>query len=76
MTKSHKTTTALVAIAIVSALALIVAPAMVGEALARKQEVCTLPSGNPCVGATEDKNPQREEQCQAGRNLQTNSNCP
>ena len=46
------TKTALAAIVIASALALLVAPAMVGSALAKKQEVCTLPGGNPCPNDT------------------------
>ena len=71
------TKTALAAIAIVSALALVVAPAMVGSALAKKQEVCTLPGGNPCPNDTvEEKNKNVEEKCQAGRNLQEHANCP
>jgi hypothetical protein len=70
------TKTALAAIAIASALALIVAPAMVGTALAKKQEVCTLPSGNPCPGATEDHNPQTDKKCVAGSKFQENANCP
>jgi hypothetical protein len=47
---------ALAAIAIVSALALIVAPAMVEQqASAKKIEVC--PSGNPCAGGSGEHNP-------------------
>jgi hypothetical protein len=63
---------ALTAIAIAAALALIVAPAMVETALAKKTEVC--PSGNECQGASGAHNPNAE--CAAGRNLQTNANCP
>jgi hypothetical protein len=70
------TKTALAAIAIVSALALVVAPAMVGTALAAKKEVCTLPSGNPCVGATADQNPQTDKKCVAGVNEQDHPRCP
>jgi hypothetical protein len=71
------TKTALAAIAIVSALALVVAPAMVGTALAAKKEVCTLPSGNPCPGATEDHNPQTDKKCVAGKDFQNdNPRCP
>ena len=70
------TKTALAAIAIASALALIVAPAMVGTALATKQKICTLPSGNPCPGATEDHNPQTDKKCVAGSKFQENANCP
>ena len=68
--------TILTRIAIVSALALVIAPALVNSASAKKQETCTLPSGNPCTGATADKNPNVEKKCQAGRNLQENANCP
>jgi hypothetical protein len=70
------TKTILSTIAIVSALALVIAPALVDNASARKQETCTLPSGNPCTGATAEKNPQTDKKCQAGRNLQENANCP
>jgi hypothetical protein len=69
-------TTILATIAIVSALALVIAPALVDYASARKQESCTLPSGNPCTGATADQNPQVSKKCQAGVNLQENANCP
>ena len=72
------TKTALAAIAIVSALALIVAPAMVGTALAAKKEVCTLPGGNPCPNDNvAEKNRNAEEQCAAGRDFHnTNAHCP
>jgi hypothetical protein len=67
---------AFAAIAIVT-VALVVTPALVGQpASARKQEICTLPSGNPCVGATADKNPQRDEKCQAGNPENFHPNCP
>jgi hypothetical protein len=47
---------ALTVIAIVSALALIVAPAMVEQpASAKKIQVC--PSGNPCSGSSGEHNP-------------------
>ena len=69
---------ALTAIAIVSALALIVAPATVGTALAKKQEVITCPSGNPCPNENvEEKNKNVEEECLSGRDFHnTNANCP
>jgi len=66
----------LATIAIVSALALVIAPALVDYASAKKQETCTLPSGNPCTGATAEKNPNTEKKCTAGHNLQENANCP
>jgi hypothetical protein len=72
------TKTALAAIAIVSALALVVAPAMVGTALAKKEEVCTLPSGNPCpTDAVDEHNKQAPDECRAGKDFHnTNANCP
>ena len=69
-------TTILATIAIVSVLALVIAPALVGSASARKEEQCTLPSGNPCTGATAEKNPQTDKKCAAGSKLQENANCP
>jgi hypothetical protein len=63
----------LTAIAIVTSLALVVAPAMVEQpASAKKVQVC--PSGNECQGNSGEHNPNAE--CAAGRNLQTNANCP
>jgi hypothetical protein len=72
------TKTALAAIAIVSALALVVAPAMVGTALAKKEEVCVLKGGNECPNdVVAAKNRNAEEECRAGHDLQnTNANCP
>jgi len=73
------TKTALAAIAIVSALALVVAPAMVGSALAvkGKEEVCLLPSGNPCpTESVEEHNTQTDQKCIAGAKNQENANCP
>jgi hypothetical protein len=70
---------ALTAIAIVSALALVVAPAMVGQpALAKKQQVCELPSGNTCpTTAVEEHNTQTTKECRAGKNFEnTNPTCP
>lgn len=68
---------ALTAIAIVSALALVVAPSMVGTALAKKEEVCVLPGGNECPNENvEEKNRNVEEECRAGSKGQTNANCP
>ena len=64
---------AFAAIAIVSALALVVAPAMVEQqASATKTQVC--PSGKECQGASGAHNPHAE--CAAGSKLQTNANCP
>jgi hypothetical protein len=64
---------ALTAIAIVTALALVVAPAMLDQpASAKKTQIC--PSGNECQGKSGANNPNAE--CAAGRNLQTNANCP
>ena len=64
---------AFAAIAIVSALALVVAPAMVEQqASATKTHVC--PSGKECQGASGTHNPNAE--CAAGSTLQTNANCP
>ncbi len=64
---------ALTAIAIVSALALVVAPAMVGTALAVKQELC--PSGKPCPNENvEDKN--RNVECTAGSKGTNSPSCP
>ncbi len=67
---------ALTAIAIVSALALIVAPAMVGTALAKKEEVTICPSGNECRGNSGASNPNAFDECRAGSKGQTNANCP
>jgi hypothetical protein len=68
---------ALTAIAIVSALAVIVAPAMVGTALATKEEVCVLKGGNECPNTTvEEKNQNAVDECRAGSKGQTNANCP
>lgn len=66
------------AIAIVSALALLVAPAMVGSALAKKEEVITCPSGKPCPNENvEEKNKNVKEECRAGKDFHnTNPNCP
>ncbi len=64
------------AIGLAAILAVAIAPTLVDYASARKQESCVLPSGNPCTGATAEKNPQVEQKCQAGRNLQENANCP
>jgi hypothetical protein len=78
MTKSYNTKTALATIAIVSALALVVAPAMVGTALAKKEEVCVLKGGNECPNdnvAVKNKN--AVDECRAGRDgHNTNANCP
>ena len=77
MTKSHNQNTALAVIAIVSALALAIAPALVGSALAKKEEVCLLPSGKPCPNENvEEKNRNVEQECRAGSKGQTNANCP
>jgi hypothetical protein len=72
-----KTSTTISAtIAIVSALALVIAPALVASASAVKEEITTCPSGNPCQGASGEKNPNREEKCVAGSKQQENANCP
>jgi uncharacterized Zn-finger protein len=64
---------ALAAIAIVSALSLVVAPAMVGSALATKQELC--PSGKPCPNDNvEEKN--KNVECTAGNPENDHPNCP
>jgi hypothetical protein len=76
MTKSHNPKTALAAIAIVSVLALAIAPVLVESALAKKEEVTICPSGKECQGASGEKNPNREEICRAGSKGQTNANCP
>jgi hypothetical protein len=78
MTKSYNPKTALAAIAIVSALALAIAPVLLESALAKKQEVITCPSGKPCPNENvEEKNRNVEEECRAGRDLHnTNANCP
>lgn len=70
------TKTTMIIFAAVAVLAVALAPALVDYASARKQETCTLPSGNPCTGATADKNPNTEKQCTAGSKDQTNANCP
>jgi len=70
------TKTTMVIFAAVAVLAVALAPALVDYASARKQETCTLPSGNPCTGATADKNPNTEKKCTAGSKDQTNANCP
>ena len=67
---------ALAAIAIVSALALVVAPAMVESALATKTKETVCPSGNPCQGASGEHNPNIKVTCKAGSKDQTNANCP
>ena len=64
------------AIGVAAVLAVAIAPALVDYAAAKKQEVTICPSGNPCQGASGEKNPNREEQCQAGSKGQTNANCP
>jgi hypothetical protein len=71
-----KTNAIFLTIGVAAILAVAIAPTLVDFASARKQESCTLPSGNPCTGATADKNPQTAKKCQAGVNLQENANCP
>ena len=76
MLMNTNTNAILLAIGVAAILAVAIAPALVDYASARKQQSCTLPSGNPCTGATADHNPNVEKKCQAGRNLQENANCP
>jgi hypothetical protein len=70
------TKTILATIAIVSALALVIAQALVESASAAKKEITTCPSGKECQGASGDKNLNAEETCVAGSKEQTNANCP
>jgi hypothetical protein len=71
-----KTNAILLTIGVAAILAVAMSPALVNYASAVKQQSCTLPSGNPCTGATADKNPNTEKKCTAGSKFQTNANCP
>jgi hypothetical protein len=72
----NNTNAIFLAIGVAAILAVVIAPALVDYGSARKEEQCTLPSGNPCTGATADQNPQVDKKCVAGSKLQENANCP
>jgi hypothetical protein len=70
------TNTIFLAIGVAAVLSIVVAPALVESASAKKQEITICPSGNPCQGNSGEKNPNREEKCVAGSKLQEKANCP
>ena len=70
------TKTILATIAIVSALSLVIVPALIGSASADKREKTECPSGNECQGASGEHNPNAEKKCVAGSKEQEHPNCP